>query len=96
VAAAAAQGKRVVIWGGGSKGVAFLTALGGAAPIEYAVDINPFKADKYLAGGGQRVVAPGFLREYQPGVVIVMNPIYRDEIQADLDRLNVSAELWLA
>jgi cyclopropane fatty-acyl-phospholipid synthase-like methyltransferase len=96
VAAAAAQGKRVVIWGGGSKGVAFLTALGGAAPIEYAVDINPFKADKYLAGGGQRVVAPGFLREYQPGVVIVMNPNYRDEIQADLDRLNVSAELWLA
>jgi cyclopropane fatty-acyl-phospholipid synthase-like methyltransferase len=96
VAAAAAQGKRVVIWGGGSKGVAFLTALGGAAPIEYAVDINPFKADKYLAGGGQRVVAPEFLREYQPGVVIVMNPIYRDEIQADLDRLGVSAELWLA
>jgi hypothetical protein len=96
VADASAQGKRAVIWGGGSKGVAFLTALGSAAPVEYAVDINPFKADKFLAGGGQRVVAPEFLREYQPGVVIVMNPIYRDEIQGDLNRLGVSAELWLA
>jgi cyclopropane fatty-acyl-phospholipid synthase-like methyltransferase len=96
VADASGHGKRVVIWGGGSKGVAFVTALGGEAGVEYAVDINPFKADKYLAGGGQRVVAPEFLREYQPGVAIVMNPIYRDEIQADLDRLGVAAELWLA
>ncbi len=96
VSDATSQGKRVVIWGGGSKGVAFLTSLGSASPIEYAVDINPFKADKFLAGGGQRVVGPEFLREYQPGVVIVMNPIYRDEIQQELDRLGVSAELWLA
>jgi len=96
VAEATTQGKRVVIWGGGSKGVAFMTALGTAAPIEYAVDINPFKADKYLAGGGHRVVSPEFLHEYQPGVVIVMNPIYRDEIQQELDRLGVPAELWLA
>ena len=60
---------------------------------EYVVDINPYKHGKYLAGTGQRIVAPEFLREYQPHVVIAMNPIYGAEIQRDLDRLGVGAEL---
>src|SRR5690606_18387603 len=38
-----AAGKKAVIWGAGSKGVAYLNSLGDAAGIEYAVDINPFK-----------------------------------------------------
>jgi hypothetical protein len=57
------------------------------------VDINPLKHGTFLAGTGQKVVAPGFLREYQPDTVIVMNPIYCDEIQRDLDRMGLSAEL---
>jgi len=86
-------GRRTVIWGAQSKGVAFLTTLEMASEIEYAVDINPFKHDTYMAGTGQRVVAPEFLREYQPELVVAMNPIYLDEIQKDLDRLGVRAEL---
>jgi len=87
------DGRRTVIWGAQSKGVAFLTTLEIQDEIEYAVDINPFKHDTYMAGTGQRVVAPEFLREYQPELVIAMNPVYRDEIQRDLDRLGVHAEL---
>jgi SAM-dependent methyltransferase len=89
-----AQRKKVVIWGGGSKGVAFLTALGESTGIEYAVDINPFKHDKFMAGGGQRVVSPEFLVDYRPDVVVVMNEIYRQEIAATLEKLAVEAELW--
>lgn len=85
--------RRTVIWGAQSKGVAFLTTLGIQSEIEYAVDINPFKHDHYMAGTGQRVVSPEFLREYQPELVVAMNPIYLDEIQRDLDRLGVRAEL---
>ena len=39
-----------VIWGAGSKGVSFLTTLGAGAGIELAVDVNPYKQDKWLAG----------------------------------------------
>ena len=37
-------------------------------------------------------MTPDFLKEYKPDVAIVMNPIYCDEIRANLDELGVSAE----
>ncbi len=88
-----AEGKRAVIWGGGSKGVAFLTTLGIRDEIPYAVDINPNKHGMFMAGTGQEIVSPEFLKDYQPQMVIVMNPIYCDEIQHDLDRLGIKADL---
>lgn len=86
-------GKRVVIWGGGSKGVAFLTTLQGSAAIAYAVDINPLKTGTFMAGTGHEIVNPAFLATYQPEVVIVMNPIYCAEIQKDLIAMGVYAEM---
>ena len=59
LAAARAEGRRVVIWGAGSKGVSFLTTLGVEREIEFAVDINPHKHDKFMAATGQRVVGAG-------------------------------------
>jgi hypothetical protein len=87
------QGQRAVIWGGGSKGVAFLTTLGITGGIEYAVDINPHKNGMFMAGTGQMTVLPDVLREVRPDVVIVMNPIYCPEIQQTLDRMGVPARL---
>ncbi len=86
------SGGRPVIWGAGSKGVSFLTNLGGGA-IEYAVDINPTKHGMYMAGTGQQIVGPDFLVDYRPTLVVAMNPIYIDEIQRDLDRLGIDARL---
>lgn len=80
---------RAVVWGSGSKGVAFLTTLGISNEIEYVVDINPYRQGTYMAGTGQRVVAPDYLKTYQPDAVIIMNPVYRDEIQQDLDRMGL-------
>jgi hypothetical protein len=88
----AARGGRFVIWGAGSKGVSFLTSLETEA-VDFAVDINPTKHGFYMAGTGQQIVSPEFLAEYDPELVVVMNPIYIDEIQADLDRLGVTARL---
>jgi SAM-dependent methyltransferase len=86
-------GRRAVIWGSGSKGVSFLTTLGIEAEVEYAVDINPYKHGMYMAGTGQRIVPPEFLREYRPDLVIAMNPVYLAEIGAALQSLGVEAEL---
>lgn len=88
------KGQKAVIWGAGSKGVAFLTKLNITPQLmPYAVDINPFKRGTFMAGTGQEIVTPDFLQHYRPDVVIAMNPIYKDEIRNDLNTLGVRAEL---
>ena len=90
------SGKRAVVWGSGSKGVAFLTALNLHTPdceIEYVVDINPFREGKYMAGTGQEIVSPAFLKRYKPDLAIAMNPIYQPEIKADLEKMGLSTEV---
>ena len=90
-----AAGKKVVLWGGGSKGVAFLTTLDQKLDdIAYAVDINPIKTGTFMAGTGQEIVAPSFLIEYQPDVVIIMNPVYLDEITRDLNEMGLTPEIY--
>ncbi len=92
VARVAGAGGRVVIWGAGSKGVAFLDALGPCG-IDLAVDINPHKHGMYMAGGGQRIVPPEQLRVDRPGLVIAMNPVYLGEIRRELVRLGIDTDL---
>jgi SAM-dependent methyltransferase len=84
--------RRAVIWGAGSKGVAYLTALGGGG-LDYAVDINPHKHGMFMAGTGQEIVAPEFLKGHDPDLVVVMNPVYEDEIRSQLGRLGLSPQV---
>lgn len=86
-------GQRVVVWGAGSKGVTFLNALKTRDQIEFVVDINPRKQGMYIAGTGQQIVAPEFLRDYAPDVVIVMNPVYMDEIGQLVYSLGLQVQL---
>lgn len=85
--------ERAVIWGGGAKAVSFLNMLKIGDEIPYVVDINPHKQGRHLPGTGQQIVAPAFLQEFQPQMVILMNPIYRDEVKAQLEKLRVSAKV---
>lgn len=85
--------KRTVIWGAGSKGVTLLNTLKLQDQISYVVDINPNKHGMHVAGTGQKIVKPEFLREYRPDTVIVMNPIYLKEIQNSVMRMDLSSEL---
>ena len=91
-----ADGQRAVIWGSGSKGVAFLSALGAhveKGDIEYAVDINPFRKGFFMPGTGQEIVDPAFLSAYKPEVVVAMNSVYAAEIESDLKRHAVDARV---
>jgi SAM-dependent methyltransferase len=90
------SGSKAVIWGTGSKGVTFLNALEVRDAIAYAVDINPRKHGMFVAGTGQEVVAPTFLREFRPDVVVVLNKIYETEIKSMLASLDVDAEILFA
>jgi SAM-dependent methyltransferase len=89
----AAAGRRPVIWGAGSKCVALLTTAGIGSEVEYLVDINPHKAGKFLPGTGHPVVLPDALKQYNPGIVLAMNPVYVDEIRARLDAMAIAADV---
>jgi SAM-dependent methyltransferase len=84
LSSASADGKDPVVWGSGSKGVGFLTTLGSSADIGRVVDVNPHKHGKFMAGTGQEIVSPESLRDAPPARVIVMNPIYVEEIRGML------------
>ena len=88
-----AAGRNVYLWGGGSKAVSFLTTLGLGEEIRAAVDINPYKQGKFTPGTGHPVIAPEALRDLPPDLIIVMNPIYVEEIRRTLDGLGLAPEI---
>ena len=87
------KGEKVVVWGSGSKCVAFLTTLKTIDKIEQAVDINPHRHGKFIPGVGKEIMAPEFLKTYQPDKVIVMNAIYKQEISEMLEEMGVKTEV---
>jgi hypothetical protein len=58
--------------------------------VQYVVDINPYKHGSFMAGTGQEIVGPQFLTSYKPDLVVVMNPIYMEEIRAEIARVGVT------
>jgi hypothetical protein len=88
-----AGGQRLAIWGSGSKCVSLLSALGLNDEIDAVVDINPHKHGKFLAGSGIEIMSPASLNQVRPDVVLIMNSIYTDEIQADLNARGLRPQL---
>ena len=89
----AADGRRVVAWGAGAKAVGFLNMLQiDKDTLPYVVDINPNKQGTYLGGTGQKVIAPQEITEIGPDVIILMNPIYQQEIAKQVTDLGLAVE----
>jgi SAM-dependent methyltransferase len=87
------QNKKVVVWGGGSKSVGFMTNFDDIQSIEHVVDINPHMQGNYIPGIGKQYVGPEFLKGYKPDVVIVMNGVYKNEISKMLSDMDLSPDL---
>lgn len=87
------EGRKPVLWGAGSKCVAFLTTAGLEHEVEVVVDINPHKQGKFLPATGHPVISPEQLKDYAPGIVVVMNSIYLNEVQQLLNQLEIDAEI---
>lgn len=86
-------GKTIALWGSGSKAVSFITTLRLDGHIQYVTDINPYRHGHFMPKTAQKILSPAQLAERKPDVVIAMNPIYREEIGRDLERLNLDCEL---
>ena len=81
------------LWGAGSKATGFLTTLGRGDLVAAVVDIDPAKQGKYVAGTGHPIIEPAALKTIAPALVLVMNPIYLDEIRSQLNELGIQAEV---
>jgi hypothetical protein len=84
------QGKRIVVWGAGARGVTLLNLLKDNR-IKYVVDINPNKQGNFIPGTAQQIVSPSFLISYQPDYVFIINSIYKEEIKAKLWQMKVDS-----
>jgi len=85
--------KKVVIWGGGSKSVGFLTQFDDVGVIDHVVDINPHMHGNFIPGIGKQYVSPDYLIDYKPDVVIIMNSVYMEEIRKMLNERGLDPEL---
>ena len=92
--------KRIVAWGSGSKANTFLNLVNASvnadSRIDYVVDINPHKQGRYVAGSGQSIVSPEFLKQYHPDIILVLNAIYQKEIRAMTEQLGINATIVCA
>lgn len=87
------QGRDVVLWGSGGKGINFLNNVPGAEKIRRVVDVNPARQGRFLPRAAQAVVAPSALVETPPSVVLVSNALWHDEIAGTIAELGLNCEL---
>ncbi len=90
------EGQRAVLWGAGTKGVMMLNTIGEDADVIAAVDVNPRKHGSFVAGTGHPIINPAALPDLRPDCVIVVNPVYRVEIEAALAGFGVQTRVLSA
>lgn len=89
-----AQRGPVAMWGAGSKGVSFLSLIADPGLVTAIVDLNPHKHGRFTPVGGSPVIGPDALAT-DTAVVLVTNPLYVDEVKADLAGRSIGAEVVL-
>ncbi|MCY1723263.1 class I SAM-dependent methyltransferase [Prolixibacteraceae bacterium Z1-6] len=87
------ENKKVVLWGGGSKSVGFLTHFDELKVIKHVVDINPHIQGNYIPGIGIQYVHPTFLKSFKPDTIIIMNEVYKNEIKKMLVEMDLDPKL---
>jgi C-methyltransferase C-terminal domain/Methyltransferase domain len=91
------NGRRIIVWGAGAKAVTFLNiADPTGSAISHVVDVNPRKAGRFIAGSGHEIIEPSAVRELHPEVIVLMNPIYREEICSAVRALGLDPEFLVA
>lgn len=74
------DGRRVVLWGAGSRTTTLVNMVGLDGRLSAVVDINPNRRGTFVPGTGHPVLGPDDLPALAPDLVVVMNPVYREEI----------------
>ncbi|RWO13859.1 MAG: hypothetical protein EOS07_03345 [Mesorhizobium sp.] len=67
-----------------------------SARISALVDVNPHKQGGFAPGTGTAVVGPESLRGRPVRSIIVMNPLYRDEVAQAAHELGLAPDIIVA
>jgi len=86
-------GRRVLVWGAGAKGVMFMNTVDTCHNVAAAVDINPDKAGRFVAGTGHEVLAPRDIVVAPPDIVLLTNEVYEAEIRDALGVLGLHPQV---
>lgn len=81
---------RVAIWGGASKGVTFSLLVNG---VDSAIDLNPAKQGCFMPVSATPIISPEEALDRGVRSIVVMNPNYLTEIEAQLKALNWNGTL---
>ncbi len=76
--------------GAGSKGVMFVNTV--ATNAAAVVDVDPRKWGRFLPGTGHQVEPPDTLAD-RVDTILVMNPLYLDEVRGRADQMGVKADV---
>ncbi|MDX2479304.1 MAG: class I SAM-dependent methyltransferase, partial [Desulfuromusa sp.] len=93
IAVLSTEGK-VSLWGAGAKGTTFANMIDPECDlIDSLVDLNPNKQGKFVAGSGHPIVDPLQLGSRGVSHAVLMNPNYRNENEAILNRAEIITNL---
>ena len=82
------------VWGAGAKGSTFLNLLDKERKsVQYVIDINPVKQNKFIAGTAHPIFSPGILLTTPVETILVMNENYIEEIKNQVAGMNISANI---
>jgi hypothetical protein len=81
----------LVLWQGASKTVGFLSMLSDPSVVDSAVDLSTQRQGKFLPGSGLAVHAPAELTRLRPAHIVLMNPIYLDEVNAQVRGMGLTS-----
>lgn len=89
------EASEIVIWGMASKGIIYsLIANNLNTKIDYYVDVNLNKQEKYIPKIGKKIVSPENLPKDKKLSIICMNPNYTEEIRLKCENLKLDFELY--
>lgn len=86
--------EKSAIWGAGAKGVTLLNILDpNAELIDAAIDINPNKQGKFIAGTGHPIISPKEIKNKNYKKILNLNPNYLNENNELLRKMSVEIQL---
>ena len=85
------EGEAWVVWGASNKGGRLANIFDNRVEkIRYFVDVNPKKQNLYLPGTGHLIKSPkAAIADKELSKVLVVNPVYQEEVQRMLNRPQV-------
>ncbi|MGI8517339.1 MAG: methyltransferase domain-containing protein [Acidimicrobiia bacterium] len=84
----------MALWGAGARAITLLKLCDPGDALVKVIDVNPGRQGLFLPRTAHEIVAPESLVDDWPDVVLISNPTYAPEIEAQARELGFKGEFW--